>query len=210
MASPSESRHGMWSSRLVFVLAAAGSAVGLGNIWKFPYIAGENGGGAFVLIYLVCVAAIGVPIMIAETMLGRYGRQSPINSMRKLGRDAGASGFWSIIGWMGVLAGFLILSYYAVIAGWALNYVYLVATGTLVGATPDSAAAVFNDFLASPWQMVAWQTAFMVLTVWIVSGGVSKGIERAVKWLCRCCLFCCWSFWAIPISLVVLPRVSIF
>lgn len=182
MAAPSESRHGMWSSRLVFVLAAAGSAVGLGNIWKFPYIAGENGGGAFVVIYLVCVAAIGVPIMIAETLLGRYGRQSPINSMRKLTKDAGASSFWPIIGWMGVLAGFLILSYYAVIAGWALNYVYLVSTGALAGATPDSAEKVFNDFLASPWQMVAWQTAFMVLTVWIVSGGVSKGIERAVKW----------------------------
>jgi len=164
------------------VLAAAGSAVGLGNIWKFPYIAGENGGGAFVVIYLVCVAAIGVPIMIAETLLGRYGRQSPINSMRKLTKDAGASGFWPIIGWMGVLAGFLILSYYAVIAGWALNYVYLVSTGALTGATPETAAAVFNDFLASPWQMVAWQTAFMILTVWIVSGGVSKGIERAVKW----------------------------
>ena len=164
------------------MLAAAGSAVGLGNIWKFPYIAGENGGGAFVLIYLVCVAAIGVPIMIAETLLGRYGRQSPINSMRKLTKDAGASSFWPIIGWMGVLAGFLILSYYAVIAGWALNYVYLVATGVLTAATPESAAAVFDDFLASPWQMVGWQTAFMVLTVWIVSGGVSRGIERAVKW----------------------------
>ncbi len=182
MAAPSESRHGMWSSRLVFVLAAAGSAVGLGNIWKFPYIAGENGGGAFVLIYLVCVAVIGVPIMIGETLLGRYGRESPINSVRKMIKASNAGGFWSLIGWMGVLAGFLILSYYAVIAGWALNYVYLLATGQLAGATPDSAAAVFNDFLASPWQMIAWQTLFMILTVWIVSGGVSKGIERAVKW----------------------------
>ena len=178
----SQSRHGMWSSRWLFVLAAAGSAVGLGNIWKFPYIAGENGGGAFVVIYLVCVAAIGVPIMIAETMLGRRGRESPINSMRKLSAEAGASGFWKIIGWMGVLAGFFILSYYAVIAGWALNYVYLLATGQLAGATPETAGSVFNDFLASPLQMVAWQTLFMILTVWIVSGGVSKGIERAVKW----------------------------
>jgi len=182
MAAPSESRHGMWSSRLVFVLAAAGSAVGLGNIWKFPYIAGENGGGAFVVIYLVCVAVIGVPIMIAETMLGRHGRESPINSVRKMIKVSNAGGFWSFIGWMGVLAGFLILSYYAVIAGWALNYVYLLASGQVAGATASSAEAVFNDFLASPWQMIAWQTAFMILTVWIVSGGVSKGIERAVKW----------------------------
>lgn len=182
MATPSESRHGMWSSRWLFILAAAGSAVGLGNIWKFPYIAGDNGGGAFVVIYLVCVALIGVPIMIGETMMGRHGRESPINTMRKLIKVSNAGSYWSVIGWLGVLAGFFILSYYAVIAGWALNYVQLMARGEMVGITPESAARVLSDFHASPWQMVFWQTLFMVLTVWIVSGGVSKGIERAVKW----------------------------
>lgn len=182
MATPSESRHGMWSSRWLFILAAAGSAVGLGNIWKFPYIAGDNGGGAFVLIYLVCVAAIGVPIMIGETLMGRYGRESPINSMRKLIAVSNAGSYWSAIGWLGVLAGFFILSYYAVIAGWALNYVQLMARGEMVAITAESAQQVLSDFHASPLQMVFWQTLFMVLTVWIVSGGVSKGIERAVKW----------------------------
>ena len=113
----------MWSSRWLFVLAAAGSAVGIGNIWKFPYVAGQNGGGAFVIIYLVCVAAVGIPIMMSEIMLGREGRTSPINSMRKLTESANANPAWVLIGWLGVLAGFLILSYYAVIAGWACQAV---------------------------------------------------------------------------------------
>ena len=172
MATPSESRHGMWSSRWLFILAAAGSAVGLGNIWKFPYIAGDNGGGAFVVIYLVCVALIGVPIMIGETLMGRHGRESPINSMRKLISVSNAGSFWSVIGWLGVLAGFFILSYYAVIAGWALNYVQLMARGEMVNITPESAGQVLSDFHASPLQMVFWQTLFMVLTVWIVCRGV--------------------------------------
>ena len=108
MAISTQPTEGRWSSRWLFVLAAAGSAVGLGNIWKFPYIAGENGGGAFVLIYLVCVAFVGAPIMISEVMLGRKGRASPINTMRKLTQQAGASARWTFLGWMGVLAGVLI------------------------------------------------------------------------------------------------------
>ena len=114
MATPSNSLSASsqrWSSRWLFVLAAAGSAVGLGNIWKFPYIAGENGGGAFVLIYLVCIAAVGIPIMVSEVLMGRQGRSSPIHTMRKLAKASRRSERWSILGWMGVLAGFLILSY---------------------------------------------------------------------------------------------------
>jgi len=114
--------HGQWSSRWAFILAATGSAVGLGNIWKFPYITGENGGGAFVLVYLFCIALIGLPIMIAEIMLGRRARMSPVNAMQALAKQEGRSPAWKILGWMGVLAGFLILSYYSVIAGWALAY----------------------------------------------------------------------------------------
>ena len=119
---PSSAASQRWSSRWLFVLAAAGSAVGLGNIWKFPYIAGENGGGAFVLIYLVCIAAVGIPIMVSEVLMGRQGRSSPIHTVRKLASAAGRSERWSILGWMGVIAGFLIL-YYAVIAGWVVNYI---------------------------------------------------------------------------------------
>lgn len=172
----------MWSNRWLFVLAAAGSAVGLGNIWKFPYIAGENGGGAFVLIYLVCVLLVGIPIMISEVMLGRKGRASPIHTMRKLAELAGKSSRWSFIGWMGVIAGFLILSYYAVIAGWALKYTVITAQGTFDGASGEVASAAFNGLLASPLEMLGWFTLFMVLTIWIVGRGVSKGLETAIRW----------------------------
>ena len=115
--------HPQWSTRFAFILAAAGSAVGLGNIWKFPYITGEYGGGAFVLVYLACIALIGVPVMMAEIVLGRKGRQSPINTMRGLAEAQQASPWWQCIGWFGVIAGFLILSFYSVVAGWALAYI---------------------------------------------------------------------------------------
>ncbi|NKC00181.1 MAG: sodium-dependent transporter [Pseudomonadales bacterium] len=182
MALGSDSGRGMWSNRWVFVLAAAGSAVGLGNIWKFPYIAGENGGGAFVLIYLVCVGLVGIPIMISEVMLGRTARSSPIHAMRKLTDLAGASRKWVFIGWMGVVAGFMILSYYAVIAGWALNYILLTAQGTFTEISADGAALTYNEFLASPLQLIFWHTLFMVLTIWIVGRGVSQGLEFAIRW----------------------------
>ena len=178
-----ESRHGMWSSRLVFVLAAAGSAVGLGNIWKFPYITGENGGGAFVVVYLACIALIGVPIMMAEVMLGRAGRMSPINTMRKLAADSGGARFWPVIGWMGVLAGFLILSYYAVIAGWAVYYIFRLASGTFDGADGAASGAAFDEFLADPWAILLWQTVFMAVTVVIIARGVARGLEMAVRLL---------------------------
>ncbi|MGZ4970828.1 MAG: sodium-dependent transporter, partial [Methylobacter sp.] len=109
MTDIKKSIHGEWSSRFAFILAATGSAVGLGNIWKFPYITGENGGGAFVIVYLLCVLLIGIPIMMAETMLGRRSRQNPINTMITLADEAGADKNWHYLGWMGVIAGFLIL-----------------------------------------------------------------------------------------------------
>ena len=171
-----------WSSRWLFVLAAAGSAVGLGNIWKFPYIAGENGGGAFVLIYLLCIAAVGIPIMVSEVLLGRQGRSSPIHTMRKLAKASGRSQRWSVLGWMGVLAGFLILSYYAVIAGWAVNYVWLSGSGAFEGASAQAVGQSFDDFLASPFELIAYQTAFMILTIWIVGRGVTQGLEAAIRW----------------------------
>lgn len=182
MAGPTESRHGMWSNRWLFVLAAAGSAVGLGNIWKFPYIAGENGGGAFVLLYLLCIAFVGVPIMMAEVLIGREGRQSPINTMRHLIKQHHRHPAWVMVGWAGVVAGFLILSYYVVIAGWALFYIWQMAAGALEGATAEQANTLFNDFLADPLQLIFWQTLFMVLTVYIISRGVISGLETAVRW----------------------------
>ena len=177
------SKHGMWSSRLLFVLAATGSAVGLGNIWKFPYITGENGGGAFVLVYLICIAAIGIPVMIAEVLMGRAGRQSPINTLRTLVRDSGTSRFWTVIGWMGVLAGFLILSYYAVIAGWAVSYIFRLGGGSFAGADGALSSAIFDDFLANPWEVLLWHSVFMVATIFIVARGVVRGLQVAVRWL---------------------------
>lgn len=171
-----------WSSRWLFILAAAGSAVGLGNIWKFPYIAGENGGGVFVAIYLGCVAAVGIPIMISEVLLGRQGRSSPIHTMRSLSQRAGASGRWTALGWLGVVTGFLILSYYGVIAGWTLHYVWLSMGGAFAGADGASVGATFDAFLADPWALVFYQTLFMALTIWIVGRGVTRGIEAAIRW----------------------------
>lgn len=173
--------HGTWASRWTFILAATGSAVGLGNIWKFPYITGENGGGAFVLVYLICIAVIGIPIMMAETMLGRRGRQSPINTMRDLTVEAGTSKAWVGIGWMGVVAGLLILSFYSVIAGWALNYIFVLADGTFVNATDETVVATFETLQANQSRMIWWHTLFIAMTLFVVIGGVTKGLGNAVR-----------------------------
>ena len=175
--------HGEWSSRWAFILAATGSAVGLGNIWKFPYIAGENGGGAFVLVYLLCVAVIGVPIMISEIMLGRRGRQSPINTMRTLAEEGGLSSNWRLIGALGIAAGFLILSYYSVIAGWTLAYTVGTVAGAFDGIGADGASAALGELLSDPVRLLGWHTLFMAMTMVVVARGVRGGLEKAVKFL---------------------------
>lgn len=176
-----KSIHGLWRSRWLFILAATGSAVGLGNIWKFPYITGENGGGAFVLVYLACICLIGIPVMIAEVTLGRLGRQSPINTMHALTKDQNANRLWGGIGWMGAVAGFLILSFYSVIAGWSLAYIFRMAGGAFDGATAESVGATFGNMLSSPETLLAWHTIFMVITIGIVARGVNKGLERSIS-----------------------------
>jgi len=178
-----ESIHGQWSSRWVFILAATGSAVGLGNIWKFPYITGENGGGAFVLVYLLCIAVIGIPIMMAEVLLGRRGRRSPVNTMRHLAEEEGRHGMWKYLGWAGVIAGFLILSYYSVIAGWALAYFFRTAAGVFTGQTADGVGSIFSALIADPERLIAWHTIFMVMTMVVVARGVRGGLEKAVRYL---------------------------
>jgi NSS family neurotransmitter:Na+ symporter len=183
MAARRSSIHGEWSSRLAFVLAATGSAVGLGNIWRFPYVTGENGGGAFVLFYLVCVLAIGVPIMMAEIMLGRRGRQSPLNTMRTLAQEEGRNAAWQYLGWLGMAAGFMILSYYSVVAGWTLAYVFRTASGAFTRVTAEGSSAIFSDLVADPERLLAWHTIFMVMTIVVVSRGVKSGLEKAVRYL---------------------------
>jgi len=171
----------MWSSRLMFIMAAAGSAVGLGNIWRFPYIAGENGGGAFVLVYLGCIFLIGVPIMASEILLGRAGRQSPINAMRDLVAHSNANPLWQAIGWMGALAGFMILSFYAVIAGWAMSYLVQMGSGAFTGADAVQATAAFDALTDDVGAVVGWHTLFMMMTIGIAARGVGAGLESTVK-----------------------------
>lgn len=168
---------------MAFVLAAAGSAIGLGNIWKFPYIAGENGGGAFVLVYLVCVAVIGLPVMVSEILIGRRGRESPINTMRHLAAEARRPRLWVLLGWSGMLAGVLIMSYYSVIAGWALAYVFKSAAGVLTGQTAEGVASLFGGFVSSPEKLLAWHSIFMVMNTIVVSRGVRPGLEQAVRFM---------------------------
>ncbi len=183
MTAKRTSQHGQWSSRWAFILAATGSAVGLGNIWKFPYITGENGGGAFVLVYLLCICCIGVPIMIAEIMLGRRGRQSPVNTMKILAQEENQSPVWSLLGWAGVIAGFLILSYYSVIAGWALHYMLSAAMNEFQGLTAETSEKGFGDLLTNVELLLVWHTLFMVMTMFVVAKGVRGGLEKAVRLL---------------------------
>lgn len=183
MTEKTQSIHGQWSSRFAFILAATGSAVGLGNIWKFPYITGENGGGAFVMVYLICVAALGIPIMIAEIMLGRRGRQSPINTMKSLAAEAGADPRWHYLGWGGMIAGFLILAYYSVIAGWAMAYIVKAFFGGFMNSNAEEIQRLFENLMASPIQQIFWHTLFMLITMQVVMQGVQAGLEKAVRFL---------------------------
>lgn len=175
--------HGMWSSRLAFILAASGSAVGLGNIWRFPYLTSDNGGGAFVLIYLACIAAVGLPIMLAEILMGRRGRLSPINTLEHLTADGGHSRAWTAIGWIGMLCALLILSFYSVVAGWTLHYAWLYLGKLFGGEGIVDPGATFGALLADPAQLILWHSVFMLMTVGVVALGVEKGLERAVRLL---------------------------
>lgn len=172
--------RGMWSSRLAFILAATGSAVGLGNIWKFPYVTGENGGGAFVLVYLLCIAIIGIPIMMAEVFIGRNGRNNPVTSMQLVAERNLSSPAWRISAIIGVLAAFIILSFYSVIGGWAASYIGHAASGGFTGQSADAIGALFGDLLASPGVLLAWHTLFMALIIFVVARGLKSGLERAV------------------------------
>jgi len=168
----------LWASRLGFILAAAGSAVGLGNIWKFPYITGENGGGAFVLVYLICISVVGLPIMIAELMIGRHTRRDAVGAFINL---EGPRSWWQSAGWISVAAAFIILSYYSVVAGWTLDYVYRAIGGHFAGQSPATIEGMFSGLIADGPRQLLWHLAFVILCLGIVIGGVQKGIERWSK-----------------------------
>ena len=171
-----------WSSGFAFILAAVGAAVGLGNIWKFPYVVGVSGGGAFVLVYIACVVFVAIPILIAELWIGRRGHHSPPAAMRRVAEGAGRSGAWSLVGWMGLIVGFLIATYYSVIAGWTLAYIGK-SGADFGGASGADVAKQFDGLLADPLAMTGWHTLFIIIALLIVARGLEGGIEKAVKFM---------------------------
>ncbi|MBI9066458.1 MAG: sodium-dependent transporter [Salinivirgaceae bacterium] len=166
-----------FSSKFGIIAAAAGSAIGLGNIWKFPYIAGENGGSAFIIIYLIFIVLIGVPVMMSEFIIGRKAKQNVFGAFRQLT----SHGFWKIIGIMGVLAAFLILSFYGTVASWTIEYLVLAFKDGFSGKSSDELTFMFESFSQSTFKPIVWQVLFMALTAYIVIGGIKKGIEKYTK-----------------------------
>ncbi|MDH3644181.1 MAG: sodium-dependent transporter, partial [Gammaproteobacteria bacterium] len=175
--------HGtkQWTSRFGFLMASIGFAVGLGNIWRFPYVTGENGGGAFVLVYLLCAFGIGVPILMAEIMIGRRGRLSPPGSMSAVAAAEGRSPRWRMVGGMNLLAAFLIEVVYCVIAGWVLFYLFKAVVTGFVGVDATAADEAFKGLKADTGTMLFWTLLGLGITGGIIYAGVEKGIERAVR-----------------------------
>jgi len=164
-------------SRIGFILAAAGSAIGLGNLWRFPYTVGTNGGGLFVLLYLFSVIAIALPVLIAEVSLGRHTGKNPVGAFRTIRPGSP----WKWVGYLGVATGFMILSYYSVIAGWTVGYFVKAVTGKFVGMTSDTAVQVFTSFTGNAFLQIFLLAFFIFITVYVVSRGVSGGIEKFSK-----------------------------
>jgi NSS family neurotransmitter:Na+ symporter len=175
----SAGRH--WSSGTAFIMAAIGGAVGLGNIWRFPFVVGSNGGSAFVLAYLVAVIAIALPLLLAEMAVGRVGGMSAPNSIRKLAKETGSSPLWIGLGWLNMATLFLVLSFYSVIAGWTLAYTFKLGLGSLAGLDSAGVGAAFDGMLANPWELLFWGATTMALTMFIVAQGLAGGIERAIS-----------------------------
>ena len=174
-----------WSGRIGFVLAATGSAIGLGNLWKFPYIAYENNGGAFVLVYLGAIALVGAPIMVAEILLGRRSQKSPVGAFRVLAQGKPGGRAWMGVGFLGVTTGFVILSYYSVVAGWTIRYIFMAISGRLgtLAHHPQELESFFGNFLGSSFEQILYHGLFMAATCAVVYFGVGRGIERAARLL---------------------------
>ena len=173
------SNRSLWSSRLAFIIATSASAVGLGNIWKFPYMAGANGGSAFVLFYILCIFLVGIPVMIAETMIGRSAAKNPADAMGTLAQANQRSVHWQWFGFAAVVTAFVILSFYSMIAGWVLDYVYLSASNTFTDASVDTIQQTFSHLTSSPGLLIFYHSLVMLSASLIIGLGVKKGIERA-------------------------------
>ncbi len=186
MAAPmaGDGGHEQWSSRIGFLMAAVGSSVGLGNLWRFSAEAGQNGGGAFVLVYLLCVVFIGIPVLMSEYVIGRGStKASAVQSVQDLAGQSGVSKNWSLLAWIGMLAAFMVVCFYSSVAGWVLAYIPKFVMGAFDGEDPKEIAAQFGALINDPKTVIPYFTAFVVLTTWLVSRGVNRGIEWASKFL---------------------------
>jgi len=173
--------HGQWSSTGCVVLAAAGATIGLNNFWQFPYAVGQYGGGAFLLLYLLSMALIGLPLLMAEFMIGRMGRASPVNTFKRLIERSESDPNWLLLGSVLTFTGFLVLSYLSVIGGWVIAYGFRAALGVFNGLTADGIASVFADFAADPEKQIFWHSLFLVMTMVVVARGLKAGFEPVVR-----------------------------
>ncbi len=171
------SKRDSFGSRMGVIMAAAGSAVGLGNIWRFPYILGENGGGAFLIIYLVIIFAIGIPVMMSELVIGRRTQRNPVGAFRMLSSRRP----WFLVGMMGIVAAFMILAFYTAVAGWTLEYIYQILAGGIQGKSSAELTVMFDSFRSESLRPALWFSIFLLATAGIVLGGVRKGIEKSTK-----------------------------
>jgi len=173
-----------WSNRWAFILVTIGSAVGLGNIWKFSYVAaasGKDSVGVFVAVYIACVALIGLPLLMAEILIGRRGRGNPVASMLNTAKESSNSSWWTLLGWVGIFGALMILSFYSVVSGWMVDYFWQYLVKGLQVSGPEEAKRAFSAMMEDPWRLSFWHTVFMVLTTGVVARGVVSGIETANK-----------------------------
>ena len=178
MALPNE-KSPLWSSRFAFYLSAVGAAVGLGSIWRFPYLVGSSGGSAFIFVFVLACLLIATPLLAAEFAIGRRSRRNPPQAAGVVAEASGLSTRWNAIGVLGTLATFMIMSYYTVIAGWVLAYTWKVGAGALAGLEHPGVAALWHEFLSSPWEVGAWHLAFITVVIFISAHGLGRGIETA-------------------------------
>lgn len=168
-----------WRGQWAFILAAAGAAIGLGNIWKFPYMAGDNGGGAFVLVYLICVLAIGLPVMAAEILIGRRAQKNPMDALSDVAAESGRTRKWHLLGWWGLAGLWITLSFYSVVAGWSIFYLFHGLFDFASGASSQVVVGLWHHFISHPGLLLLNHSIFMILTMFVVAKGVEKGLERA-------------------------------
>jgi SNF family Na+-dependent transporter len=196
MVAAASAPHAHWSSRAAFVLAAIGSAVGLGNLWRFPAEAGANGGAAFVLVYILCVVLIGMPLLLSETIIGRHGQRNAVASTVALAHQSNASGGWAALAWFGMVAAFFVLTFYSVVAGWVLYFIGATAldwlgalaagqplAGAFADGTVEDVQGLMPALFADPLRMTAMHFIFAAITIFVVARGVNQGIEKAATWL---------------------------